>query len=714
MGQPKLKRQFFLPGLVSILLSLAPFSVSAQVSPLLNTAWDQTCYYNDSCPPDPVAPPNLCGKVWVGCVATAMGQLMHYHSWPLQGQGSNSYFSIYYGQQTADFGATTYDWALMPNVLNQASPEVARLLYHCGVSVNMNYHLLGSGALTSSAGNALKTYFGYDSSLALHFASTYTPSAWIDLLKNELDSARPVIYRAEQSGGGAGHAWVMDGYDGAGLFHSNWGWGGYYNGYYNLNALHPNLNNFNQNQGALIGIRPAANLLRARFTASGQTAALNETLDFTDLSPGSPQSWEWQFQGAVSPASSQQHPQGISWAQAGKYGIRLIVGDGNGNYDTLFKPNYITITPLPDFMASEETLEAGMTVDFTNLSITKYPITQYQWLFPGGTPGSSNQENPGGITYSVPGQYDVSLTITTTAGSHTQLKSNFISVYSNCDTLFYHNGKSWFADPSIGAGFIFSAEDLDQLTPYFAGAPYFHTSSWNTFNDGNINPSDTNYFQGAASFFTPPGQANNWLSFGPFPGGGNGWHFSWRHYFWDNDKRDGYAVYASPLGTGHAQFIQPPLLVFGDNDPATDGDTLWKSHSLFLPDSMGGTNGLYLAFQHFANNQFYLFLDDIRVFRCTGLPVPSYSIQKQDGPLLYPTLLKAGEPFYVLYSNEGTSPAALEIEILDTDGRLLRKQALSTGDAPQEIQSGQLRPGLYLVRIFAKEQVFVKRIIIAG
>jgi len=699
-----------LPWLIS-LVCLTPASVSAQVSPLLNTAWDQTCYYNDSCPPDPAAPPNLCGRVWVGCVATTMGQVMRYHAWPPQGVGSHSYTSIHYGLQSADFGNTFYDWSQMPSLLNQASPEVARLLYHCGVSVNMNYHLLGSGAMTSTAGNALKTYFDYDSGLALHFAASYSPSAWNALLKSELDSARPVIYRSEQSGGGAGHAWVIDGYDAAGLYHSNWGWGGYYNGYYNLSALTPNLNNFNQNQGALIGIKPGVNVLRARFTASEQIAALNESLDFTDMSAGSPQSWQWSFPGALPASSSQQHPQGIAWTQAGRYDVRLIAGDGNGNFDTLLKPQYITVTPLPSFMASTNVIEAGMQVDFTNLSLSKYPIISYLWSFPGGVPASSTQADPAGIVYPTAGQFDVTLSITTAAGSHSLLESHFIKVYQSCDTLFDHNGKTWSADTSIASGFAFVPEDLDQLIPYFAGAPYYHHSSWNVFNDGNIHPSDTNFFLGAASFFTPPGQANNWLSFGPFPAGGNGWHFSWRHYYWNNDKRDGYAVYASPSGTGHQQFTQTPLRVFGDNDPATDGDTLWRNHSIFLPDSLAGPNGIHLAFHHFANNQFYLFLDDIRVIRCSGLPVETIAVPEPEHLRLYPSLLKPGQAFMILLP--GTGPLHYtDLEIIDSKGRLVFRKSILPEDYPQMILPGLNQAGLYLVRLKGGEKMSVKKLVV--
>jgi len=70
------------------------------------------------------------------------------------------------------------------------------------------------------------------------YASDYNPSQWISMLKGELDE-RPLIYSGETEGG-AGHAFVLDGYGqygGDDVFHVNFGWGGSNNGYYCLANL---------------------------------------------------------------------------------------------------------------------------------------------------------------------------------------------------------------------------------------------------------------------------------------------------------------------------------------------------------------------------------------------------------------------------------------------------------------------------------------------
>ena len=60
---------------------------------LMSTTWNQSPYYNDSCPYDA----NAGTRVVTGCVATAMGQVMAYWKRPLTGLGSHSYTHPLYG-----------------------------------------------------------------------------------------------------------------------------------------------------------------------------------------------------------------------------------------------------------------------------------------------------------------------------------------------------------------------------------------------------------------------------------------------------------------------------------------------------------------------------------------------------------------------------------------------------------------------------------------
>ena len=116
----------------------------AFVQPLIATHWDQDCYYNACCPKDDAGP---CGNVYAGCVATSMAQMMKYWNYPEHGTGSHSYDSYAYGILSADFGATTYYWDEMPESLHDNELYVSTLIFHCGVSVDMYYGAMASGAL---------------------------------------------------------------------------------------------------------------------------------------------------------------------------------------------------------------------------------------------------------------------------------------------------------------------------------------------------------------------------------------------------------------------------------------------------------------------------------------------------------------------------------------------------------------------------------------
>lgn len=229
---------------------------TAVVLPLLSTVWDQNAPYNELCP---VAQGGPGGHAYAGCVATAMGQIMRYWRHPEHGTGSHTYVNTdtnitCFDTLSANFAAATYDYSLMPASITTSSPDsqrlaVATLLLHCGISVNMGYNYTGSGAYSANVPNAMFTYFGYP--LSLRIKRDEFPGNWEMLIKQELDSLRPVQYSGQGSGG---HAFVCDGYDDQDFFHFNWGWSGSHNGYYQLSSLLPGTHDFNTSQSAIVGL----------------------------------------------------------------------------------------------------------------------------------------------------------------------------------------------------------------------------------------------------------------------------------------------------------------------------------------------------------------------------------------------------------------------------------------------------------------------------
>lgn len=229
---------------------------NAVVDALVTTTWGQRPYYNELCP-------SLNNEhALTGCVATAMAQIIYYWNQTNPttiGIGSHSYTHITYGVQSVNFAETVYDWTNMTQSYGSSSTQtqiqaVATLMYHCGVAVNMDYGISSSGAFSSDIPNALINYF-YFSTTAQNILRGSSDTEWISTLKQELDNGRPLEYSGSGSGG---HSFICDGYDNADYFHFNWGWTGFNNAFYSIDDLTPGNHNYNVDQKATIGIKPAS------------------------------------------------------------------------------------------------------------------------------------------------------------------------------------------------------------------------------------------------------------------------------------------------------------------------------------------------------------------------------------------------------------------------------------------------------------------------
>lgn len=270
---------------------------ATSVSPLLgNIAWNQGDPYNLLCP----TLTNSSGeaeRTVTGCVATATAQVMRYYKYPANGTGSNSYEWKNGGQTlSVDFSQSTYDWENMPETYNSNSSDVeknavAKLMYDCGISCNMNYNLSskgGSGASALDQASGLYNHFGYDIGMEHVSRNYYKLSEWENLIVNEIDNKRPILYRGTGSGGG--HAFIIDGYNSNGYFHFNWGWGGSSNGYFLTTALNPGelgigggAGGYNYDQGMTIGVQPAqpSSVASTEITSDGVKISGDATNGFS-------------------------------------------------------------------------------------------------------------------------------------------------------------------------------------------------------------------------------------------------------------------------------------------------------------------------------------------------------------------------------------------------------------------------------------------------
>ena len=218
------------------------FNATSGVEPLITTTWGQEMPYYLQCP-------TYRGEYCVvGCIATAMAQVMNYWQYPTSSPSLSGFYSYTIGQ-VGGLPATTFDYSLMLDsychwdwnnstlvqdvYTNEQAQEVAKLGRYCGQAVQMAYSPDGSGASTYNQQTAMKK-FGYNN--AARATKSYYNNQWDNILKAELDAGRPILYSADDPND-AGHAFICDGYNNNGYFHFNLGWYGTCDGWYVSSAL---------------------------------------------------------------------------------------------------------------------------------------------------------------------------------------------------------------------------------------------------------------------------------------------------------------------------------------------------------------------------------------------------------------------------------------------------------------------------------------------
>lgn len=222
----------------------------APITPLLHTTWYQVNPYDLMTPVyEGTEKSSWKGKhSATGCVATAMAQVMYYHRWPQDATTTIPSYTFMYNEKEPctlpELPATTFKWDQMLSNYTTEQPgteaqrmAVAELMRYCGQAVKMTYTPEASGTQHEFVVNALRRYFGYSQGTHSANRANYTIEGWKEVIWNELNLKRPVIFGGQSSSGG--HEFVIDGYDGKGMFHVNWGWAGNNDGYFAINVLNP-------------------------------------------------------------------------------------------------------------------------------------------------------------------------------------------------------------------------------------------------------------------------------------------------------------------------------------------------------------------------------------------------------------------------------------------------------------------------------------------
>lgn len=232
----------------------------------LETTWHQDEPFNAFCPLDPVD--GL--RSYVGCVATALAQVVHYHRRGNVRFDASDAYTTYAGIDV-DADSDRYDFpsfeelnALLTGVrfkyVQQSDldeTDMAVLSAACGFAVFMDYSSESSGAYLYDLQEALLDKFGfYSADLIGGFSNEFLP-----VLHENLVNQLPAIFAIGYPNDGGGHLIICDGYNTDGEYHLNFGWGAPHpdeitEAWYHLPVEIPR--SFNTLQEVVLNIRPVA------------------------------------------------------------------------------------------------------------------------------------------------------------------------------------------------------------------------------------------------------------------------------------------------------------------------------------------------------------------------------------------------------------------------------------------------------------------------
>lgn len=234
------------------------------ITPFNPRRWSQNGPYNNFCPKDGST------RCSTGCLSTAIAILIGIFNWPSQTTAIPAYTTSTRRMNLAELPPATLDWDNMLDRYDgtytvEEANAIAKLMQYVAQGIKSDFTKDAVNAYISDAIKALVNYFDYDAGIQHIYADDYdTVNDFIDIVYDELLHGRPVMLDgfslSTATSSSAGHAFVCDGYEQNDMFHIDWGWNGYCNGYYRLTLLNPYKTtrgrNYTNKLGALIGIQP--------------------------------------------------------------------------------------------------------------------------------------------------------------------------------------------------------------------------------------------------------------------------------------------------------------------------------------------------------------------------------------------------------------------------------------------------------------------------
>ena len=163
------------------------------------------------------------------------------------------------------------------------------------------------------------------------------------------------------------------------------------------------------------------------FTTDKDSIYIDQDIQFSDTSMGTPTSWNWTFEGGTPSTSDEQNPI-ITYSANGNYDVTLVVTNSVGNHSSIIKNKLITVSiwPNPEAYFDAAPLSGVDPLEVTFTDTSKYA---HIWLWDFGDDETSTEQNP---THTfIKGTYTISLLVSNPSGENSITKSNLIIVDPN-------------------------------------------------------------------------------------------------------------------------------------------------------------------------------------------------------------------------------------------------------------------------------------------
>ncbi len=373
-------------------------------------------------------------------------------------------------------------------------------------------------------------------------------------------------------------------------------------------------------------------------------------------------------------------------------GLRgTLVSGTNASFTGLVNPP--VCTPEAFLEADREIICDGETIQFSDISEEGVP-TSWTWSFPGGNPASSTSQNPS-VTYANPGTYDVTLTVSNSAGTDTKTYSSYITVKNNSTPVFQTTWVESFENGQL-PNLVTAVDGGDGNTfKHFANAGS-HQSSSLVLEDASLSYGEIDELispaietSGASSlnlFFDyafAAKNANNTDQLEVFVSRDCGQSWIRRRFY--NSGR----LQSAPMTT--ANFVPTA--------------SQWKTETISF-DAYIGPDPILIkfAFENGGGNNFYI--DNIRFGQGTDVSLNEYQAADLK---VYPNPSQ-GRVHLKLSDLQDRS---LSLQVLDLSGKMVHQEALNIqGSNLEKDLDLNLAPGVYLMEIRGQETRLSEKLII--